>query len=180
MVPEARFEQFPIGRVRATEGWFAINIRDTGWTTNERMGAAAILEGNGPPFPDVGLNLRVLQPGQANGMYHAENNQEDFLVLSGECVVIIEGEERRLRAWDLVHCPAGTAHIFVGAGEGPCAIFMVGGRARAEHIDYMPNDTAARHGASVETASSSPDDVYAPFPDWEYAPSPASGGAPWE
>jgi uncharacterized cupin superfamily protein len=67
-------------------------------------------------FPDLGVTLAVIWPGQPSGLYHAETNQEDFLVLAGECVLLVEGEERPLRAWDFVHCPPGTAHVFVGAG----------------------------------------------------------------
>ena len=95
--------------------------------TDEVFGDACIIEGDAVAFPQVGYTLAVLQPGQPSGMYHREDDQEDFLVLSGECLLLVEGEERRLQAWDFVHCPAGTEHIFVGAGEGPCVIFMAGG-----------------------------------------------------
>ena len=120
--------------------------------------------------PDVGVKLVVLSPGQPNGLYHHETNQEDFLVLSGECLLLIEGEERRLRAGDFVHCPPETEHVFVGAGDGPCAIFMLGGRTRPEVLVYPRSDVALRHGAGVETETRDADEAYAPFADWEPDP----------
>ena len=128
---EARLERTEYGTSAATEGWFAVNLRDAAWVTNDDFGAACIFEGDAAPFAQIGYTVAVLQPGQPNGMYHREDDQEDFLVLSGECLLIVEGEERSLRAWDFVHCPAGTEHIFVGAGDGPCVIFMAG-RPRAQ------------------------------------------------
>jgi len=107
----------------------------------------------------------VIWPGQPSGLYHAETDQEDFLVLTGECVLLVEGEERPLRAWDFVHCPPGTEHVFVGAGDGPCVIFMVGRRASDKGIVYPSSELARRHGAGVETQTSSPAEAYAPFPD---------------
>ncbi|MGZ4265388.1 MAG: cupin domain-containing protein [Solirubrobacteraceae bacterium] len=134
---EARLERTEYGTSAATEGWFAVNLRDAAWVTNDDFGAACIFEGEAVPFAQVGYTVAVLQPGQPNGMYHREDDQEDFLVLSGECILIVEGEERRLKAWDFVHCPAGTEHIFVGAGDGPCVIFMAGG-ARAPGQRGLP------------------------------------------
>ena len=71
------------------------------------------------PFSQFGIGPHMLMPGQPNGRYHAEAAQEGFLVLSGECIAIVEGEERRMRQWDYLHCPPGTHHITVGAGDGP-------------------------------------------------------------
>jgi uncharacterized cupin superfamily protein len=113
-------------------------------------------------FSELGIRLHVLPPGQPNGLYHSENKQEDFLVLSGECLLLVEGEERRLRAWDFVHTPAGTEHIFVGAGDGPCAILMVGARSGEEwKVRYPVSEFASRHGASVDEETSDPDQAYA-------------------
>src|SRR5919202_2844064 len=131
MVEEARLEQLDAGLTPVTEGWFVVNVRDGAWVTSEGLGSACTFEGDGtPPFAEIGFTLGVLQPGEPSGLYHAESNQEDFLVLAGECVRLVEGQERRLQAWDFVHCPAGTEHIFVGAGDGPCVIFMTGARTR--------------------------------------------------
>jgi len=112
-------------------------------------------------------------------MYHAESNQEDFLVLAGECLAIIEGEERRLRTWDFVHCPPGTEHVFVGAGEAPCVIFMTGGRTKEKEIVYPRSETALRHGAGVESETSSPAEAYAPFPHWQPNHPDRWDGLPW-
>jgi uncharacterized cupin superfamily protein len=173
---EARMEQAETGLVAATDGWFAVNIRDAAWVTSEKFGAACIFEGDAAPFDQVGYTLAVLAPGQANGMYHREDDQEDFLVLSGECLLIVEGEERRLRAWDFVHCPRGTEHIFVGAGDAPCVIFMAGARAHRSSAVYPRNEAAVRHGAGVEAETSTP---YAPFPKWRPGPPASFDGLPW-
>jgi uncharacterized cupin superfamily protein len=109
----------------------------------------------------LGINLTVLGPGQPNGLYHAESEQEAFLVLSGECKLLVEGEERLLRSWDFFHCPGGTEHIFVGAGDGPCVILMAGARSENEHVLYPVSALAARYGASVREQTSDPDQAYA-------------------
>src|SRR5207245_1554815 len=167
MVEEARLEDHGSGLTPVTEGWFVVSIRDAAWIRNDAFGAACIFEGDDAPFADLGFTLCVLRPGQPNGMYHAETNQEDFLVLAGECLLLVEGEERRLRAWDFVHCPSRTEHIFVGAGSGPCVIFMTGGRAREKGIVYPRSELAVRHGAGVETETSARDEAYGSFPKWQ-------------
>ena len=98
------------------------------------VGDACIFEADAVPFGQIGYTLQVLQPGQPNGMYHHEDDQEDFLVLSGECIADHRGQERTLKAWDFVHCPPGTEHIFVGAGDGPCVIFMAGARGSGSAV----------------------------------------------
>jgi uncharacterized cupin superfamily protein len=177
---EARLEQREQGLTPVTDGWFVVGVRDGAWLTNEAFGAACVFEGEDARFADVGVTLHVLQPGQPNGMYHAETNQEDFLVLAGECLLLVEGEERYLRAWDFVHCPPGTEHIFVGAGDGPCVIFMIGGRLREEQIVYPVSEVAQRHGAGVDAETGSPAEAYASFPRWQPGPPASWAGMPWE
>jgi uncharacterized cupin superfamily protein len=143
--------------------WFIVNVADSPAMKSENAGAFVRFEDPDDLFQQFGINIHVIEPGQPNGKYHRENLQEDFLVLSGECRVIIEGEERALRAWDFVHCPPGTNHIFVGAGEGPCAILMVGARSPDEQIHYPVNELAAGYGASVSEPTDVPDEAYA---DW--------------
>jgi uncharacterized cupin superfamily protein len=178
MIEEARLDALDSGLAPASDGWFVVNVRDTAWLTNEAFGAECVFEANRPVlrrhperpvqhFPQIGFALTVLQPGQPSGMYHAESNQEDFLVLAGECVLIVEGEERLVRAWDFVHCPPGTAHVFVGAGAGPCIIFMTGARTGERQIVYPRSDPALRRGASVETETTSPAEAYERFPHWQ-------------
>ena len=118
------------------------------------------------PWPDLGVNIQVMQPGQPNCRYHSEPVQEDFLVLHGECIVILDGEERSLQQWDFLHCPAGTEHVFVGAGDGPCAVLMIGSR-RLDEAHYPVNAVAARYDASVATATDDPAEAYA---DWRREP----------
>jgi uncharacterized cupin superfamily protein len=181
MVEEARLEESHYGLAAVTDGWFVVNVRDAAWVTNDVFGAACIFEGDDAPFADLGFTLGVLRPGQPSGMYHREANQEDFLVLAGECLLLVEGEERPLEAWDFVHCPAGTDHIFVGAGEGPCVIFMTGARTGwpEKGIVYPRSELARRHGAGVETETSSPSEAYAPFPKWQPGRPDDSTGLPW-
>ena len=146
-------------------GAFVVNARDVTWRGREGLGRWANLEGDAE-FEELGFQLVVLDPGVPACMYHGESTQEDFLVLSGECVLVIEGEERRLKPWDFVHCPAMTEHVFVGAGDGPCAIVMVGARVwkeREEEIIYPVNEAAAKYDASVLEDTPNPDEAYARF-----------------
>jgi uncharacterized cupin superfamily protein len=190
IVEEARLAQLDSGLAPVSDGWFVVNAADAAWLTNDAFGAACVFEADarvvrGRPelavrrFADVGFALKVLRPGQASGMYHGESNQEDFLVLAGECLLLVEGEERPLRAWDFVHCPPGTEHVFVGAGEGPCVIFMVGGRTREKAIVYPRSEPARRHGAGVETETTSAAEAYAPFPHWQPGRPETWNGLPW-
>ena len=178
MVDEAPMERTEYGLAAGAEGWFLVGVRDATWMTNERLGEACVFEGD-VGFGQIGYTLHVLRPGQPNGLYHREKDQEDFLVLAGECVLIVEGEERRLKAWDFVHCPPGTEHIFVGAGEGPCVIFMAGAREhRGEHV-YTRSEAAIRHGAGLETDTLPSQDPYGSFPKWRPGPPSSFEGLPF-
>lgn len=152
-------------------GWFVLNAADSRWFGNDTFGVATSFEGK-ERFEQVGVNIHVLQPGQANCMYHRESDQEGFLVLSGECLLLVEEQERRLKAWDYFHCPPNTTHVFVGAGSGPCAILMVGARSKDGEVHYPVSALARSHGAGVEQATDAPREAYAPFPSWEDKPNP--------
>jgi len=135
--------------VEEKQGWFVLNVKDARWRTSDDFGLGASFEQQGP-FPDVGINLRVLSPGKPNCRYHRENAQEDFLVLSGHCKLLVNEEERDLGPWDFVHCPPGVSHVFVGAGDGPCVMLAVGHRKGDEHRYYYPQSEVARkHGAEA-------------------------------
>lgn len=162
MVPEAKLERTEAGLVPNGEGWFVVNAREALWRKGE-FGSYTRFEGE-PRFDRIGVNLSVLWPGQAACMYHGEDEQEDFLVLSGECLLVIEGEERPLRAWDFFHSPPWTEHVFVGAGEGPCVVVALGGRSGGDVI-YPESELAQRHGAGVERETPDPKEAYARFPD---------------
>jgi uncharacterized cupin superfamily protein len=179
MVEEARLEESSGGLVPTTDGWFVVNVRDGRWVTNDVLGDAFIVEGDNVSFDQVGYTIGVLQPGQSGGRYHRESAQEDFLVLAGECLLLIEEEERPLKAWDFVHCPPGTNHSFVGTGDGPCVIFMTGARVENKEIVYPRSELAIRHGAGVETTTSSPAEAYAPFPKWKGERPKSWDGLPW-
>ena len=143
-------------------GWFVLNARDARWWESDELGAFCPFEGS-ERFPEIGVNLNVLAPGQPSCMYHGENSQENFLVLAGECVLIIEGTERPLRAWDFVHCPAWTEHVIVGAGAGPCLFLAIGARLQTSEVRYPVDPVAAAHGASVESETTQPSEAYARF-----------------
>jgi len=151
------------GKQPAGEGWFVVNVRDTAWETSDTWGAGCVFESDAALFPQVGININVLPPGEPNCLYHSESQQEAFLVLSGECRLLVDGEERMLRAWDFFHCPAGTEHVFVGAGEAPCVILMAGARTPDEQVLYPVSELAGRYGASVKRETPSPKEAYAPF-----------------
>lgn len=130
-------------------------------------------------FSQVGITLAVLEPGKPSGVYHAESCQENFLVLAGTCLLLIEDQERELRAWDFVHCPAGTRHAFVGTGDGPCVILMTGARREGRTIVYPRSDTARARNAGVETETDSPAEAYARFPSWRVARPDTWADLPW-
>jgi len=161
VVPEAPLEQTESGLVPKGEGWFVVNAKEARWLEHKTFGSGTTFEGD-PEFKELGINIGVLEPGQPLCLYHRESAQENFLVLWGECLLLVEGEERQLKAWDFVHCPPWTEHVFVGAGDGTCGILAVGGRAQ-EDIVYPISELAARHGASVEKETPDPKKAYAPF-----------------
>jgi len=150
---EARLADTPYGKDVQSEGWFVLNLADALAVRNEQKGGAEYpLEGRDVHHADVGVNVKVLWPGEPNGLYHSESAREAFLVLSGECTLLVEEQERTLRQWDFFHCPAGTRHIFVGAGDGPCAILMVGARPEPERLHYPVSELAAKYDASAKQA----------------------------
>ena len=179
MVAEARMQRVASGVAPETEGWFVVNVRDAVWDTHDVFGSSCIFESAETEFTQLGIRLSVLHPGQPNGLYHREATQEDFLVLFGECTLLVEGEERNLRAWDFVHCPPDTEHIFVGAGEGPCVIVMTGTRRPGRPILYPVSELALRHGAGVETETSSPRDAYASYAEERFQRPASWDELPW-
>lgn len=161
---EAQLEDSGAGLSPTGEGWFVVNVRDATWATSPSFGSACIFESPQAWFPQVGIRVTVIEPGKPNCLYHSEENQQEaFLVLSGECKLLVEGEERLLKAWDFFHCPAGTEHVFVGTGDEPCAILMCGARTPDEQLRYPVSELAARYGASVQEETPDPDQAYARF-----------------
>jgi len=169
MVPAAPLEETEHGLVPSGDGWFVLNAREARWRHREGRGERLPFEGE-PEFPQVGVSLYVLPPGEPMGMYHWEADQEDFLVLFGEALLIVEGEERPLRPWDFVHCPAQTKHVVVGAGNTSCVVLAVGARAQQSGAGwggYTVDEAALRHGAGVEQETTEAEEAYARFPDTE-------------
>jgi uncharacterized cupin superfamily protein len=171
---EARLEHVVTGLAPVTDGWFVLNARDAAWIRHPTFGLQCMFELAGPiarsrdgleqlSFPQIGIRILVLEPGQPSTLYHEEpGNQEDFLVLAGECRAVVEGEERLLGQWDLLHCPPGTSHALAGAGDGPCVLLKVGARVTRD-IRYSPTPLAE----SVETETTSGAKAYAPYGHWQ-------------
>lgn len=194
MIEEARLARVGSGLTPVTPGWFVLNARDGVWLNNDATEACCIFESDafvlrGRPDlteyvkPGAGFALRVLRPGRPAGMYHAESVQEDFLVLAGECLLIIQDQERHLRAWDFVHCPPGTAHTFIGTGDGPCVLLCAGNRDFDEKTFwrvYKRSDVAIRYGASVEKDTTSSAEANALFRDrWRHERPESWTELPW-
>jgi uncharacterized cupin superfamily protein len=172
MTHEARFNETEAGLVPADDGWFILNLGDVAWQTLPGGGAWSAFDAPSAPSPLLGFGVHVLWPGDRPGYYHSESNQEGFLVLSGECLAIVEGQERPMGPGDYLHCPPGTRHITIGAGDGPCAVVMAGTRAHDMTIEYPVEPVAARHGASVKATTSSARAAYAGRPPITPARSP--------
>jgi uncharacterized cupin superfamily protein len=166
MVPESRLESTEDGLVPKGDGWFVLNAREARWLHGPGRSAICEFEGafeGEQDFLQFGINLSVLEPGVPMSMYHWEADQEDFLVLVGEALLIVEGEERSLRQWDFVHCPAGTKHVIVGAGDAPSVVLAVGARNRSTGEDwggYSVDDAALRRGAGVEQETTDAKQAY--------------------
>jgi len=158
--------------VEQRSGWSVVNVADARWVSHPTFGKRCILEGRAR-FPQTGVNITVLEPGRPNCRYHREEAQEDFLVLSGECLLLVNGEERKLRAWDFVHCPPGVSHVFVGQGEGPCAILMIGHRPEKESLYYPASEAARRFGAETPEPTADPRIAYGDVPRWADGEPPA-------
>jgi uncharacterized cupin superfamily protein len=143
--------------------WFVVNVANAGWESKGEFGVRTRFESPEARFPHFGIAVQVLEPGQASGLYHAEEAQEGFLVLAGECLAVIDGAEHPLRQWDYFHSPPGTRHVLVGAGDGPCTVLMVGAprSASLSEILYPQDPVAARHGASVAETTRSSRQAYA-------------------
>jgi uncharacterized cupin superfamily protein len=164
MVPEAPLQETEHGLAAGGEGWFVLNAKDARWRHADGRGAYSVFEGE-PEFSQLGIHVVILGPGDPMSMYHWEADQEDFLVLSGEALLVVEGEERPLRQRDFVHCPAGTKHTILGAGEGQNVVLAIGARDRSTGPDwggYTVDEVALRHGAGVQQDTTDPDEAYAP------------------
>jgi uncharacterized cupin superfamily protein len=189
MVGEAPLEPVESGLAPQGDGWFVVNVRDAAWLANDSFGGRCVFEADTPVvrgsdlevhrFPQLGITLAVLEAGKPSGLYHRETSQEDFLVLAGECLLLVEDEKRPLRAWDFVHCPPGTAHAFAGRGDDPCVILMVGARTTEKQTVYPDSELARSHGAGAEAETSSAGEAYAPFGHWQRGPPGRWPDLPW-
>jgi uncharacterized cupin superfamily protein len=152
---------------------FIRNLADAVALSHSKRAMILDFEDDSAPWPDMGVNVQIMEPGVPNCRYHSEPVQEDFLVLHGECIAIIDGEERQLRQWDFLHCPADVEHVFVGAGDGPCAVLMIGSR-RKDEPHYPVSEVAAKYDASVARATDDQDEAYADWRDepWQPAANP--------
>ena len=159
---EAKIDDTEHGRVPADGGWHILNLSEMQWATVEGGGAWCGFGSPAEPSDRIGIGVHVLWPGESPGFYHEESGLEGFLVLSGECIAVVEGEERRMGPWDYLHSPGGTRHITVGAGDGPCAILAVGGRSSRDVV-YPEAEVARKHGAGVAKTTRDGKEAYAAF-----------------
>jgi uncharacterized cupin superfamily protein len=168
MVTEARLERVASGLAPVTPGWFVVNTADAAWVNNEWSGGVCIFESDdyvlrGRPDlteyvkPNAGFTIRVVPPGHPSGGYHAESVDENFLILMGECVLIIEDQERHLRTWDFVHCPPMTAHAFVATEAGPCVILATGNRRDDLERVRPLSEVALRYDAVSDADTTNPE-----------------------
>ena len=177
-MPEAPLQESGSGLAPTGPGWFVVNVRDAMWLTTEggekpRSGSECSFETPMADFEQVGVRIHVLPPGEPNGCYHAESQQEDFLVLSGECTLLVEGEERPLAQWDLFHSPPGTEHVLVGTSDEACIVLRVGTRLGYPGLFYPRDEVAVRHGAATEQECSSGAEAYASRGHWQPGEKPA-------
>ena len=161
MAREAPLRETKNGLVTDGDGWFVVNARASRWRDEGPLGSYCTFEGK-RRFPHFGINVSVLEPGEAIGMYHREKAQEAFLVLDGECTLIVEGEERTLGRWDFFYCAPGTEHVIVTSPEQSATVLAVGARGRGVGggVTYVVSESAARYGASVERETTSAGDAY--------------------
>lgn len=170
MIREAKLEQTDHGLVPHGDGWYVLNMRDAAWRHVDGRGAVALVADdfeNVRRFEQLGVNPFVIQPGEPMSLYHWETDQEDLLVVSGEAVLVVEGEERPLRTWDLVHLPPNTKHAVIGAGRGPCLVIAVGAREHSNEphsLGFSVDEIAKRHGASVVEDTMDGGVAYGPLP----------------
>jgi uncharacterized cupin superfamily protein len=165
-VPEAEFERTDEGLVPKSNGWYVLNARDAVWQDRGPRGVVCDLEGDAN-FEQLGFNIFVLHPGSQMSMYHWEADQEDFLVLSGEAILIVENEERPLRAWDFFHKPPNVSHTMIGAGDGPCVVVAVGARANQSGEGwgaYPYSELAMKYDASTPEETNNAKIAYGRFP----------------
>ncbi|MBA2641516.1 MAG: cupin domain-containing protein [Actinobacteria bacterium] len=173
MVPEAPLERTENGVAPGGDGWFVLNVREAHWFDGGELGGLYVsFESEKARFAELGFGLGILRPGEANALYHGEEAQENFLVLAGECLLLIEGEERTLRAWDFVHCPSWTEHIFVGAGDGPCLVVGVGARRKGRGLRFPVSELALRYGAGADVETTDSREAYAGFSEPRPIPCP--------
>jgi uncharacterized cupin superfamily protein len=171
MVPEASLEHSDAGLVPIAAGWFVLNARDACWVEKPGLGYSLPLTGldeyaADTLFPMLGMSIRVMNPGEPSTTYHWETEQEDFLVLSGQAILIIEGEERPVGRWDFVHCPPESRHGFVGAGTEPCVLLCASSRQFQKDGPwgfYCLDPVAERHNASSPQDTQDPELAYARF-----------------
>jgi len=156
------------------EGWHVVNVRDAAWYGSRAFGKVCSFEKTGESFPETGVHLFVLEPGKPNCRYHRESAQEDALVLSGRCKLLVNGQERPLGPWDYVHFPPGVTHVLVGDGDGPCAVLLIGHRAKDNQLFYPSSELARRYGAEAPEPTPDPKVAYSDVgsrekidpPDW--------------
>jgi uncharacterized cupin superfamily protein len=174
--------------IEERDGWFVVNVQDANWVESSAFGKVCIFENEKSKFPETGVHIFVLEPGKPACRYHRESAQEDFLLLAGRCKLLVNGEEKALKTWDYVHCPPGVTHVFIGDGDGPCAILAIGHRTENPELYYPALEMARRFGAEAPEPTPDPKVAYSdvqrsepiaapPWPDLVESNGPTAQGA---
>lgn len=158
---KAKINSTEFGKAPDGEGWFVLNAAEAEWVKSPDFGHFCRFESETTTFPHVGINIHVMQPGQPGCHYHRENQQENFLVLSGQCKLLIEDQEVELGPMDFVHCPPDTDHVLIGAGKEPCTVVAIGCRKGGVELTYPKNELAAKYNASSPETTNDPRVSYA-------------------
>ena len=167
MTDEAPLKRTDTGVIPDGDGWFVLNARDARW--HEGPGDRFTRWDEERRFEQFGIGLAVLGPGQITPMYHRESSQEAFLVVAGECTVLVEEQERVLKAWDFFHCAPWTGHVFVGTSDEPCVMVCVGARPTESAI-FPVSDLALRFNAGVARETTDGAEAYAGLAPYEPTP----------
>jgi hypothetical protein len=89
--------------------------------------------------------------------------------MRGRALAIVEGQERPLATWDLLHCPPRTPHTIVGVGDEPALVLGVGARKEKGTARYPVDPAAVRRKAGVERET---DEPYAGYGEPRRHPAP--------
>ena len=113
----------------------------------------------------LGMSIKVIPPGELERIDHWETEQEDFLVLAGEAILNVEGEDAAAHGNGSLRplAPPETRHAFAGAGDAPRACSLAASSREFQKDGpcglYCADETAARYNASSAATDTQDNDV---------------------